>query len=96
MWNIVESRQLGVWTQRHGVSIGLLDQFHGRLAFQAAIPMLCVVERLKTLTLSFDGYIAWEPLRPKKLPAVRVVEMLDDSVSPRLSNRNKHWGNAEE
>lgn len=58
--------------------------------------MLCVVEPLKTLALSFDGCVRWEPLCPEELPVVRVVEMLDDGVSPRFSNGNKHWGNAEE
>ena len=96
MWNIVELRQVGVWTQRHGLSMGMLDHLHGRFAFQAAIPMLCVVEELKTLALSLEDYIAWEPLCPEELSAVRVVEMLDDGVSPRLSDGNEHRGNTEE
>jgi len=58
--------------------------------------MLCVVKELKTLAPSLKGCIAWEPLCPKELPAVRVVETLDDSVSPRFPNGNKHRCNAEE
>jgi hypothetical protein len=54
------------------------------------------MEVLKTLAPSRKGCIAWESFCPKKLPAVRVVETLDDAVSPRFSNRNKHRGNAKE
>lgn len=58
--------------------------------------MMCVVEPLKTLALSFDGCVAWEPLCPKEFPVVGVVKVLNDSVSPRLSDGNKHRRNAEE
>jgi hypothetical protein len=53
------------------------------------------MEALKTLALSFNGCIAWEPLCPKELPVVGVVKVLNHSVSPRLSNGNKHRRNVE-
>ena len=96
MWNVVESRQVAVGPQPHRFSIRPFDQLHGRFAPQAAIPMMCIVEVLKTFAPSLKGCIAWEALGPKELPAVRVVETLDDAVSPRLSNGNKHRGNAKE
>jgi hypothetical protein len=54
------------------------------------------METLKALAPALKLCIAWEPLCAKKLPAVRVVETLDDAVSPRFSNGNKYRCNAEE
>ena len=95
MWNIVESRQLDIRFQRHRVIIRLLDQLDGSFAFQAAIPMMCVMEALKTLALSLNGCKGWEPLCLKNLPVVRVVEALDDGVVKVLQG-NKDRRNVEE
>ena len=34
-----------------------------------------------------------EPLAAKKLLVIRVIEMLDGTIPPRLSNGNKDWLN---
>jgi len=58
--------------------------------------MMLVVEALKILTLPFEGSIAWEPLSAKEFTVIGVVKVLNDPISPGLSNWNKHRLNAVE
>jgi hypothetical protein len=58
--------------------------------------MMLIMEPLEVLALPLKRCIAREPLPSKKLPVIGVVEMLDNSVSPRLPNRDKNRGNTVE
>ena len=58
--------------------------------------MILVVESLKIFALSLKGRIAWKPLPPKELAVIGVIEVFDDTVSPRLFDRNEYRRNAVE
>lgn len=54
------------------------------LSLKTAIAMLLVVKLLKSFTLSFQIGITFKPLPTKELSVVGVVEVLDNTVAPRL------------
>jgi hypothetical protein len=58
--------------------------------------MMLIVEPLEVLALPLKRRIAWEPLPPKELPVIGVVEMFNNSVSPRLPNWDEDRGNTVE
>jgi hypothetical protein len=51
---------------------------------------MLVMEPLEVLTLALESCIARKPLAAKKLFVIGVIEALDNAVSPRFSNGNKH------
>ncbi len=55
--------------------------------------MVLIVEPLEVFALPLKRRIARKPLPPKELPVIGVVEMLNNSVSPRLPNRDENGGN---
>jgi hypothetical protein len=56
--------------------------------------MMLIVEALKILSLPFEGSIAWEPLPAKEFTVIGIVKVLNDAISPGLSNGNKNGLNA--
>ena len=88
--DIVESRQLGIGRQGYGLIACLLDELHGRFAFQTTVPVMLVVEPLKIFALPFESCIARKPLPAEEFPVVGVIEVLNDAISPRLPNGNEH------
>ena len=56
---------------------------------------MLVVKALEIFTLTFQGCVTREPLAPEKLSVVRIVELFDGTISPWLSNRDKHRLNTE-
>lgn len=90
--DVVESRRFSVGCQGYGPILSLLDKLHGRSAFQAAIPVMLVVEPLEVLALSFEHCIAWEPLSPKELTIVCVIEVFNHRIPPRLAEGDEHGG----
>jgi hypothetical protein len=52
--------------------------------------MMLIMKPLKILALTFESRIAREPLPPKELVVVGVIEALHDSITPRFSNRDEY------
>ena len=51
---------------------------------------MLVVKALKIFALALQGRVAREPLAPEKLFVVRIIELLDSTVSPWLCDGDKH------
>jgi len=58
--------------------------------------MMLVMKPLKIFALSLKSRIAWKPLFPKELLAVRVVKAFNDTISPWLPDGNENGCNAVE
>jgi hypothetical protein len=89
-----ERRDLGVGPQYQRSEVVLLDYPLGSPPLEATVAVMPVVKTLKVFRLLLQGCVAREPLSSEELPVVRVVEVFNRPVPPRLSYGNKDRGDA--
>jgi len=67
-----------------------LDDLERGFAFKAAISMVFIMEELEVLGLRSEVAVAPKPLSSEESLIVRIIEALNDSITPRFSNGNEN------
>jgi hypothetical protein len=88
-WDEVNIGELKFWGRKNRDKLCFLNCLERSFPFEAAIPMVLIMEEFKVLRLGTEIAIAPEPLGAKEAAIVSVIEALHGSVPPRFPNGDK-------
>ena len=89
LWDVGNLWQSELWWWETREITALLDELGRGFSFEEAVTMIPVVEELKVLGLRSEMSVTSEPLGSEESSIIGIIEAFHNSITPRLSHRDK-------